>query len=88
MKRSAVEVALVPPGAVTLTLTVPAAPAGAVAVIVVGFTTVTFVAATVPKLTVAGLAKLVPVMVTTVPPAVGPELGLTAVTVGAARYVN
>jgi hypothetical protein len=54
-------------------------------VIFVALTTVTFVAAALPKFTLAGLAKLVPVMVTTVPPAGEPELGLTAVTVGAVR---
>ena len=32
--------------------------------------------------------KFVPVMVTTVPPIVGPEAGLTVVMVGAATYVN
>ena len=35
-----------------------------------------------PKLTAVAPVKLVPVMVTTVPPAVGPLLGLTPVTVG------
>ena len=35
-----------------------------------------------PKLTAVAPLKLVPVMVTTVPPVVGPLLGLTAVTVG------
>ena len=45
-------------------------------------TTVRFVAATVPKRTVVALVKLVPVMVTSVPPVVGPERGETAFTVG------
>ena len=36
-----------------------------------------------PMVTVTPLTKFVPVMVTLVPPAVGPELGDIAVTVGA-----
>jgi hypothetical protein len=69
---------------VTVTVSAPAAPAGVVAVIVVLFTTVTLVAAAEPNVTVAPEAKFVPVIVTAVPPAVGPLLGLTLVTVGAA----
>ncbi len=56
--------------------------AGAVAVSEVAEATVTPVAATPPKATVAPLAKLVPVTVTTVPPAAGPLDGLMALTVG------
>ena len=67
-----------------MTVTAPALPAGVVAVIVVLFTTVTPVAAALPKLTVAPDAKLAPVMVTAVPPATGPLLGLTLLTVGPA----
>ena len=44
--------------------------------------TETTVAAVVPNFTPAPV-KLVPVMVTVVPPAAGPPAGLTAVTVGA-----
>ena len=74
---------------VTVALTAPAACAGVVAVIVVAFTTVTPVAAVPPTLTVAPAAKPVPVIVTAVPPAVGPDGGATLSTVGAgARYVN
>jgi hypothetical protein len=69
---------------VTVTVTAPALPAGVVAVIVVAFTTVTFVAAVLPNFTVAPAAKFVPVIVTTVPPAAGPLFGLTLVTVGGA----
>jgi hypothetical protein len=69
---------------VTVTVTAPALPAGVVAVIVVLFTTTTFVADALPKLTVAPLAKLVPVIVTAVPPAVVPLLGLMFVTVSGA----
>ena len=75
--------ALVPPGVVTVTSTVPV-PAGDVAVILVELTTVKVVAASVPKCTAVAPVKAVPVMVTEVPPAVGPEVGLTPVTVGAA----
>ena len=72
------------PLTVTVTVAAPAVPAGVVAVMVVLLTTVTFVAAAEPKLTVAPEAKLVPVIVTEVPPAIGPLFGATAVTVGCA----
>src|ERR1700752_1726156 len=54
---------------------------------VVLFTTVTAVAAVLPKVTVAPAAKFVPVMVTAVPPATGPLFGLTLLTVGPTTYV-
>ena len=57
--------------------------AGETAVISVDETTVKLVAAIWPKATLVAPVKLVPVMVTVVPPAVGPELGETPVTVGA-----
>jgi hypothetical protein len=57
-------------------------------VIVVLFTTTTFVAAVPPNVTVAPVAKFVPVIVTEVPPAVVPPFGLTLLTVGGATYVN
>ena len=69
-------------GLVTVTVTVPALPVGVVAVIVVPFTTVTFVAAVPPNVTVAPATKFVPVIVTAVPPATGPTLGDTLLTVG------
>jgi hypothetical protein len=65
------------------TVTVPAACAGVVAVIDVLLTTTTFVAAVPPNVTVAPVAKFVPVIVTAVPPAVGPLFGDTLLTVGA-----
>lgn len=71
-----------PPGFVTTTVTAPTAWAGVVAVMLVLLTTTTFVAAVPPNVTVAPVAKLVPVMVTAVPPAVVPLLGETLVTVG------
>ena len=45
--------------------------------------TTTLVAAVPPNVTVAPVAKFVPVIVTAVPPAVGPVFGDTLVTVGA-----
>ena len=77
----------VPPGATTVTFTVPV-PAGLTAVIVVGLTTVTSVAGVVPKLTAVAPVKPVPVIVTTVPPAGEPEVGLMPETVGTDWYVN
>ena len=68
---------------VTVTFTVPAEPAGVVAVIDVLLTTVTFVAALLPNVTVAGAAKFVPVIVTSVPPLGKPVFGETLTTVGA-----
>src|SRR3989442_11244625 len=74
---------------VTVTLTAPAACAGVVAVIVVLLTTLTPVAALPPTLTVTPATKFAPVIVTAVPPAVGPEDGATLLTVGAgATYVK
>jgi hypothetical protein len=70
------------PPLVTVTVTGPALPVGVVAVIVVLLTTTTFVAEALPKVTLAPEAKFVPVMVTDVPPLVGPLFGLTLVTVG------
>ena len=68
-------VALVPPGVVTVTSTVPALPAGAVAVTCEALTTVTLVATFEPNSTAVAPVRLVPVIVTVVPPAVGPRTG-------------
>jgi hypothetical protein len=81
VKSSAPEVALVPPGVTTLTSTVPVR-AGLVAVIWVELSIVKLVAAVRPKLTALAPPKFVPVMVTDVPPLVGPALGATALTAG------
>jgi hypothetical protein len=80
---SAPLVALVPAGVVTVTSTLPAAPAGAVAVTDVADPTVklAFVA---PNFTDVAPVNPVPVIVTAVPPAVDPLLGVTPETVGAA----
>ena len=67
---------------VTVMSTVPALPAGDVAVICVALTTVKLLAAVTPNLTVVAPVKLVPVMVTSVPPLVGPLVGVIPVTVG------
>ena len=79
--------AFVPPGVVTRTLAVPAVPAGVSAVIEVALTTVTLVAAVPPIVTPVAPVKSVPVIVTLVPPAIGPLAGLIPLTVGAAIYV-
>ena len=82
MYWSAVETTLVPLGVVTVMSTAPA-PAGARAVIEVGEDAV-MVPGAVPNCTALAATKLVPVMVTEVPPTNGPAAGLTAVTAGAA----
>ena len=69
---------------VTLTLAVPATPAGVVQVIDVAVLALSAVQALPPMLTPVALLKLVPVIVTFVPPATGPEVVLIAMTVGAA----
>ena len=65
----------VPPGPVTLTSTMPVSPGGAVAVISVLLSTMNSRAAAAPKETPLALVKSVPVIVTTVPPTVGPDAG-------------
>ena len=72
-----------PPTVVTVMSTVPV-PAGDVAVIWVALLTVKPAAAVAPKVTAVAPLRLVPVMTTDVPPDVGPAVGETAVTVGAA----
>ena len=67
---------------VTVTSTVAAPSAGEVAVMDPALLTVKLVAATVPNFTALAPVKLVPEMVTEVPPAVDPVVGLTPVTVG------
>jgi hypothetical protein len=72
---------------VTLTLYDPADSAGDVAVMLVLLTTVYELASVEPNFTLVAPVKFVPVSVTVVPPAVGPEVGLMLVTVGAGTYV-
>ena len=64
-------------------LAVPAVPVGVVQVIDVAETTTTFVQAALPTVTAEAPVKFVPVNVIDVPPAVDPDVGDTAVTVGA-----
>jgi len=74
---------------VTVISTAPAvARAGEVAVIVVSFTTVKLVAGVSPKLTDVAPVKLVPVIVTDVPPDVEPTAGEIAVTAGSPITLN
>lgn len=74
----------VPPGVVTLTR--PVAPAATLAVIWVNDTTVTPVAGTPPKVTVAGAVKPVPVIVIVMP--VPALVGVKLVIVGTGANVN
>ena len=67
---------------VTIIRAAPAACAGIVTDIDVALLEVT-VAAVPPNVTAVGVARLVPVMTTVVPPVIGPELGLILVMVGA-----
>jgi hypothetical protein len=80
--------ALVPPGVVTVTSTIPAVWAGAVTVILELEFTVRLVPAVVPNLTAVAPVNPLPARVTRVPPAAGPLAGETAVTLGRAIYVN
>ena len=88
VKWSAPLVADVPAGVVTVTSTVPAAPAGALAVIVVELPTKTLVALLAPNFTLEAPVRFVPVSVTAVPPVVGPLFGLTPVTVGVPKMTT
>ena len=76
------EVAEVPVALTAVISTVPAASAGEVAVIWVSELIVKLVAAVLPKLTAVTLVKPEPEMVTDVPPAVVPAVGLTDVMTG------
>jgi hypothetical protein len=84
VKRLACGAALVPPGVVTVTYTVPPAWAGAVTVMPVSAFTVRLVAGVVPNLTAVDPVNPVPVSVTRVPPVTGPLAGAMPVTAGAA----
>ena len=88
MNWSAATVADVPPAAVTVISTVPAAPAGEVAVICVALFTVYDVALVLPNFTAVAPLNAVPVITTEVPPLTVPEDGVIPVTVGTATYVN
>ena len=84
MNRSAADVlgrGPVPPAVVIVTSTVPA-PAGEVAVIEVAELTVKLAALLAPNFTAVAPVKFVPVIVTDVPPAAGPDVGEIDVTDG------
>ena len=87
MKVSAELVGEVPADVVTVTSTGPDVPAGATAESEVAEVTLKEVAGTEPNLTAVAPVKLVPVTVTGVPPFVGPEVGLSEVTLGATGAV-
>jgi hypothetical protein len=89
VKWSAGVVSDVPPGVVTVTSTVPGLPAGAVTLQLVVEEQLTELTTVVPNCTVIEPStNELPVIATVVPPAAGPELGLTAVTVGPSTKVN
>ena len=72
-----------PPAVVTVTVTAPADPAGAVVLIVVA-AFASMDAELLPNVTEVALARLVPVMLTFAPAVVGPATGEIPVIVGAA----
>jgi hypothetical protein len=74
---------LAPAPVSTRTFTVPVDSAGATAVSLVWLLYVIDVAALEPNITRASPTNPVPVIVTVLPPATGPEVGLTPVTLGA-----
>ena len=76
--------AFVPPAVVTKTLAVPKACAGVTHVMLVAVFPLRLVAAAPPMVTPVALVKFVPVIVTLVPPTVGPLLGAIDVTLGGA----
>jgi len=71
-----------PPAVVTLRLTLPAEAAGEIAVISVEDTTMNEVAAAAPNLTEVAAVRLVPVIVTCVPPEIRPFVGEIEVITG------
>ena len=82
----AAPVAVAPDGVVTTTSTTPAARLGETAVMLVALLTVKLAAAAGPKATAVAPVKLVPVIVTVVPPVVEPLAGLRPTSVGAAAW--
>jgi hypothetical protein len=82
------DVADVPSPLVTVMSTVPAEPAGEVAVIWEALFTVYEVADVLPNFTAVAPVKPAPVMVTEVPPAVAPDVGVMPDTVGTPVTVN
>jgi hypothetical protein len=87
VKRSPEGAALVPFGVVTVTSATPE-PAGETAVICVSLSTLKLDATAAPKRTAVAPVNVVPVIVTLVPPAPGPDDGLIAVTAGGGTNVK
>ena len=73
-----------PPGVVTVTVTAPADPAGAVVLMVVAALASMVAGLPVPNVTTFARARFVPVMLTLAPAVVGPATGEIPVIVGAA----
>ena len=71
-----------PPAVVTITFLAPAVPAGVIAVIDEALATT--LVADLPSMATVAPVRFVPAMVIAVPPASGPELGVTEAMVGAA----
>src|ERR1700716_3206579 len=86
MNWSAVLAGVVPPSVVTITSTAPV-PGGETAAIDVGELTVKLLASADPNLTAVAPKRPVPLMVTKVPPASPPLLGLTLMSAGAGEPV-
>ena len=81
MKRSAGEIVDVPDAVITVTGTVPV-PSGLERIIWEAVSLMKLVTWIGPKSTAVAPARLVPLIVTSVPPVVGPLAGLTAVRAG------
>jgi hypothetical protein len=84
---SAAEVALVPPGVIIVTSTVPV-PAGEVAEMLVSEFTIKLTATMVSNLTPAAPLNPEPLIVMEVPPSAGPLFGEMEDTIGTGTYVN
>jgi hypothetical protein len=84
-----VPAALVPLGPVTRTETLlpPIGPGGTTALITVSETTLNEVAAVKPKVTAVAFVKPKPLITAVFPPAIGPLVGLTVLTTGAATLL-
>ena len=73
-----------PPGVVTVTVTAPADPAGAVVLMVVSALASMVAGLPVPNVTTFARARFVPVILTLAPAVVGPAIGEMLLIVGAA----
>ena len=82
MNSSSAEIAEMPPAVVTVRSTLPAEADGEIAVISVEDTTSKEVAAAAPNLTELAAVRLVPVIVTSVPPEIRPLVGEIEVMTG------